>query len=1244
MCILDPKTGGFTLSTHQLDAVSLRLPKAIMNRLNRSLQWVVCSLLLGLNISTTRADYPAKILANDPVVYWRLNDKAQVPDADLAHNTGSVGAAANGYFTGTATHPVTGAMAGNSDTAANFDGTAGSAVTVPYTAAMNPSGAFTVEAWLQPNAELAAGGLTAAVSSGQFAAPRSGWLIYQSDTGWSFRMYNQNGTTASVTVNGGTVPVVGTWYHVVAVYDGTTAKLYVNGAEVGAGTPTGFVASAGGPFFIGGRADNNFWWNGVADEVAIYSKALSAATIASHYQNGSSATPATPYNQLIATDAPIGYFRLNEPAYTPAASPVAVNSGTGGAGFDGAYNPGVNNLAAGPRPPTYSGFAADNTAAGLNGNAGYVSTPYNMNDLAEFTLTGWIKRGATHSSRGGYFGQNDLFEIGDADNGANIEIWINAYGTNIKIPYPFKDNEWGFLALVGDADKTVLYTNGFPAATVTHALSTFGSSTYNFNIGGGGIFNASGDYFLGDVDEVAVFDKALTAAQILDAYYGANIAPVISQQPVAPARTLVVGNYVTLSVASTGTAPLTYQWRKGGQNLAGQTSSTLNLNGITQNDAGSYDVVVSNAYGSATSNPVTLTVGPAETTPPTIQYADSGQNFNTVRLIFSEPLDPVSAQNKANYTISDGTSNLAVTSATLVGRAGQTGDNMVDLVTAAQTPGKTYTVTINGVKDQTSPANTIAANSTVQFTAWKFVSGYLRFEHYDNITGAADSDIDKALQDPRVIAGNPTTDGFITGKFDTRTIFPDDSHEHYLGRITGYIVPKDTDDYYFFLRSDDAGRLYLSTTESIPDPAVDTPIAAEPGCCGPFYNPDAGDPATTATPIRLEAGKRYGVLAFVKEHEGGDYLQVAWRKASDTTDASVLPYLSGEFFGTFVDPNTDVKITTQPTDQPGVLPSPVLNFATNNFTLNDGGYTVTNTEPPPPGPFVYDAAAGGWVAQGSEDACTGPYTSKLTSPAYTVPVSDEVTLTFTHRYSFEADRWDGGQVLVSVNGGAFTPVDPANFTANGYPPGLIQGSGVLNGLRVFHDDSPGYATGDFITSSVILGSFNKNDTVVVQFLGGWDDCSSGSHPSWVIKNVSLDYGTAPRATTFTAAATATKQGAAIPFAYQWQRNDGSGWVDMAGENAATLRIFPTPADFSAQFRVVAKVPGNEVISNVVKLTGGTAPPAIAIAKSGTTATITFTGTLQSSPTVNGTYNNVTGATNPYTVPAGTTMMFYRSVK
>jgi len=74
------------------------------------------------------------------------------------------------------------------------------------------------------------GTLTCAISSGQFAAPRSGWLIYQSETGWNLRMYNKNGTSTSVNITGGTAPVSGMWYHVVAVYDGATAKLFVNGA------------------------------------------------------------------------------------------------------------------------------------------------------------------------------------------------------------------------------------------------------------------------------------------------------------------------------------------------------------------------------------------------------------------------------------------------------------------------------------------------------------------------------------------------------------------------------------------------------------------------------------------------------------------------------------------------------------------------------------------------------------------------------------------------------------------------------------------------------------------------------------------------------------------------------------------------------------------------------------------------------------------------------------------------------
>ncbi len=53
-------------------------------------------------------------------------------------------------------------------------------------------------------------------------------------------------------------------------------------------------------------------------------------------------------------------------------------------------------------------------------------------------------------------------------------------------------------------------------------------------------------------------------------------------------------------------------------------------------------------------------------------------------------------------------------------------------------------------------------------------------------------------------------------------------------------------------------------------------------------------------------------------------------------------------------------------------------------------------------------------------------------------------------------------------------------------------------------------------------------------------------------------------------------------------------------------------------------------------------PALGIARAGTTASITFTGNLYSAPSLKGPWTVVTGATSPYTVPAGAPTAFYRA--
>jgi sugar lactone lactonase YvrE len=82
---------------------------------------------------------------------------------------------------------------------------------------------------------------------------------------------------------------------------------------------------------------------------------------------------------------------------------------------------------------------------------------------------------------------------------------------------------------------------------------------------------------------------------------------VITEQPVS--QSLGAGSNVTFSVTTVGEAPYSYQWFFDGSQLPGQTNSALSLSGVDWTNAGSYEVVVSNVYGSVTSAVAVLTVG-----------------------------------------------------------------------------------------------------------------------------------------------------------------------------------------------------------------------------------------------------------------------------------------------------------------------------------------------------------------------------------------------------------------------------------------------------------------------------------------------------------------------------------------------------------------------------------------------------------------------------------------------------------
>src|ERR1700681_262745 len=113
---------------------------------------------------------------------------------------------------------------------------------------------------------------------------------------------------------------------------------------------------------------------------------------------------------------------------------------------------------------------------------------------------------------------------------------------------------------------------------------------------------------------VVVTDRmgSLTSSAATLTVQSVAVAPSITTQPLS--RTVTVGQTATFSVANTGTAPMTYQWKKNGTPVSGATLSTYTTPTTTTSDNGAqFTVAVTNIAGSVTSNVASLTVTAAGT-------------------------------------------------------------------------------------------------------------------------------------------------------------------------------------------------------------------------------------------------------------------------------------------------------------------------------------------------------------------------------------------------------------------------------------------------------------------------------------------------------------------------------------------------------------------------------------------------------------------------------------------------------
>ena len=172
-------------------------------------------------------------------------------------------------------------------------------------------------------------------------------------------------------------------------------------------------------------------------------------------------------------------------------------------------------------------------------------------------------------------------------------------------------NEWTHLAAVYDGSSKYFYVNG--ALVGTAEISAVPNNIRPLRIGAGRPESDVGDYFfIGDIDEVAVYNKVLPSDRIEYHYglgkYSDDTAPFITQQPVA--TTVQVGSPATLTARAGGSPLLRSQWLKDGAPIPQATNATLTLTPATYGDNGMYALRAANSIGTVDSAPAKLAVLP----------------------------------------------------------------------------------------------------------------------------------------------------------------------------------------------------------------------------------------------------------------------------------------------------------------------------------------------------------------------------------------------------------------------------------------------------------------------------------------------------------------------------------------------------------------------------------------------------------------------------------------------------------
>ncbi|MHC5054213.1 MAG: LamG-like jellyroll fold domain-containing protein [Planctomycetota bacterium] len=294
------------------------------------------------------------------------------------------------------------------------------------------------------------------------------------------------------------------WHHVAVSCDGTSAALYVDGRPDGSGA-LALNTSAANDVRIGALYDDTLVFDGVIDDLRLYSRALPALEV-----NGI-------FNELSPTSGGTDgglqlWWRLDEDA--------------GGVARDSSLNGRDGTLGGTPLPTWNPGTGRHDGAIDLPGVDQYVASGATPSALGidgdnARTIALWVET-HTFAAGAGLFtmgenAQDKLFTLMTLGTDNNWRLDLGGGGQFVEFVVPGSLNNWTHLAVVLDNDGNLrIYADG-DEVVYTEFDDVNTGDLLSFAIGNGAV------YFDGRVDDVMIFDRALRESEIESTMIGQQL-------------------------------------------------------------------------------------------------------------------------------------------------------------------------------------------------------------------------------------------------------------------------------------------------------------------------------------------------------------------------------------------------------------------------------------------------------------------------------------------------------------------------------------------------------------------------------------------------------------------------------------------------------------------------------------------------------------------------------------------------